>query len=321
MRRWGVVSLIGISAFVAPIVAAAPAHASCLVYVGGRCIYSGPTSPPATTPPPAPTPTPPPAPTPPPPAPTPPPPASVVNIDPNEAATQFFDLTNGARANGGVGPLQWRADVASMAVAHSVEMAQAGGIWHGSFVSEGNLKALNASSLGENVGMGGDVASIQDAFMNSPHHLENIMDPGFNQVGIGVIQSDGVIYVTLDFLHSKSAGTARPTPVAHPTVSKPAASHSSSPKVASGAPRHVASTTAPAVSAAAPVTTPPSTPAPQGVISAVPFDPAPAAAAPAAAGVLSDVLDGGTAIWAAMFGVLLLIGAVAGHTVIRRRSA
>src|SRR4051812_43309820 len=95
MRRWGVVSLFSISAFVAPIAVAAPAHASCLVYFGGRCIVTGPTSPPPTAPPPAPTPTPPPAPTPPPPAPTPPPPPAA-NIDPNAAATQFFDLTNAA---------------------------------------------------------------------------------------------------------------------------------------------------------------------------------------------------------------------------------
>ena len=135
-----------------------------------------------------------------------------------------------------------------MAVSHSVEMAQQGTIWHGSFVSQGNLGALNASSLGENVGMGGDVATINDALMNSPHHLENIMDPAFNQVGIGVIVSGGTVYVTEDFLHSKSPGTARPTPVAHPAVPKASAPHSSSPKVASSPPRRVTGS-APAVSA------------------------------------------------------------------------
>jgi uncharacterized protein YkwD len=236
------------------------------------------------------------------------------------AATQFFDATNAARANGGVGPLEWRADVANMAVAHSVEMAQQGTIWHGSFVSQGNLPALNASSLGENVGMGGDVASIQDALMNSPHHLENIMDPAFNQVGIGVIVSGGTVYVTEDFLHSKSPGTARPTPVAHPAVPKAPASHSSSPKVASGAPKKVT------VAAAPPATSPPSTtPAPgpdqpHGVVTPVDVAPAPAVVASAApAGVLSDVLDGGTGVWTAMLGGLLLVGAVGGHVVVRRR--
>jgi uncharacterized protein YkwD len=319
MRRWGVLSLISISAFVAPIVTAVPAHASCFVYVYGRCISSGPTSPPTTAPP-APTPTPPPAPTPPPPAPTPPPAAPVANIDPNEAATQFFDLTNGARAGAGVGALQWRADVANMAVAHSLEMAQQGTIWHGSFVSTGNLKALNASSLGENVGMGGDVGSIQDAFMNSPHHLENILDGAYNQVGIGVIVSGGVVYVTVDFLHSNSAATARPTPVAHPAAPKPSAPRASSPKVASAAPRHVSAAATSAPPSAAPPVTTPAPPQPQGVITPVDFGPAAASAATvAAAGTLSNVLDGGMAVWAAMFGVLLLVGLIGGPVVVRRR--
>lgn len=317
MRRWGVVSLISISAFVVPIVTAAPAHASCLVYFGGRCIVTGTTSPPTTAPPaPAPAP-PPPAPSPPPPAP--PPAAPAPDIDPNVAATQFFDLTNGARAAGGVAPLEWRADVASMAVGHSVEMAQQGTIWHGSFVSQGNLAALNASSLGENVGMGGDVQSINDAFMNSPHHLENIMDPAFNQVGIGVIVSGGTVYVTEDFLHSKSAGTPRPTPVAHPTVVRPAAPKSSSPKLAPSPPKHpIAAAASPPATALAASTPPTSAPPPQGVVSPVEFA-APAAAAASPGGVLSDALDGGTALWTAMLGSLMLVGAVSGQVVIRRR--
>jgi len=206
-----------------------------------------------------------------------------------------------------------------MAVSHSVEMAQQGSIWHGSFVSQGNLKGLNASSLGENVGMGGDVPSLHDAFMNSPHHRENILDAAFNQVGIGVIVSGGTVYVTEDFLHSKSAGTARPTPVAHPTVSRPAAPRSST-KVASAPPRRVsaASTPAPAAPAAA---APAAAPQSVGVVTPVAVEPAPVAAATVPAGVLSDVLDGGTAVWAAMFGALLLVGALGGHVVVRRRQA
>src|SRR5947199_273005 len=106
MRRWGVVSLFCVSAFVAPIVTAAPAHAACTAWFFGQCIGTSPptTAPPA--PPPAPPTTQPPAPAPPP---TPPPPAPASTIDPNEAATQFFDLTNGERAAVGVGPLEWRA--------------------------------------------------------------------------------------------------------------------------------------------------------------------------------------------------------------------
>lgn len=315
MRRWGVLSFISVSVFLMPIVTAVPAHAGCVAYFMGRCIS---TSTPTTAPPAPPT-TVPPAPTPAPPAPVPPAPAP--SIDPNAAATQFFDLTNNERAAVGVPPLEWRADVATMAVSHSVEMAQAGSIWHGSFVTEGNLKALNASLLGENVGMGGDVPTVHDAFMNSPHHRENILDPGFNQVGIGVIVANDTVFVTEDFLHSKSVGTARPTPVAHPSVVTPAAKRSSAPKVASApAPKKVVVAAAPV--AAAPPTSAPApapAPAPAGVVNAVPFAPVPAAASPA--GVLSSVLDGGDAVWGAMFGALLLVGALGGHVAIRRRSA
>src|SRR5438270_1932722 len=97
MRRWGIVSLISVSVFAMPIVTAAPAHAVCIPIF--RQCPSSPTPPP-TTPPPAPAPTPP-APQPPAP-PAPPPSAPAPAIDPNEAATQFFDLTNGARASAGV---------------------------------------------------------------------------------------------------------------------------------------------------------------------------------------------------------------------------
>ncbi|MBV9043392.1 MAG: CAP domain-containing protein [Acidimicrobiia bacterium] len=300
---------------VAPIVAAAPASAACAVYIFGRCISTGApptTAPPVTTPP---TTAPPAAPAPPAVA----PPAPAASVDPDAAATQFFDLTNGERASAGVPALEWRADVATMAVAHSVEMAQAGNIWHDSFVSEGNLKALNASSIGQNVGMGGDVASIHQAFMNSPGHRENILDPGFNQVGIGVIVAGNTVFVTEDFLHSKSAGTARPTPVPHPTVvAPPATHHTSAPRVAAATPYHVEQ--AVAAPAPAPAAPPVTAPAPSGVVNAVPFTPAPAVANAMPTGAIADVLDGGAGVWIALLGGLLLVGLLGGVPLLRASS-
>jgi Cysteine-rich secretory protein family len=262
MRRWGILSVIGLSVAVASIVTAVPAHAA--------------------------------------------------GIDTGAAARQFFDLVNGERAAVGTPGLQWRDDVAGMAVAHSAEMANAGTIWHGSFVSEANLKALNASLLAENVGMGADVESLHQAFMNSEHHRENILDPGLNQLGVGVVVGgDGTVYVTEDFLHSKSVSSSRPAVA--PAAAPRAASTSAAPKAVTPRPA------APRVAAAAPVhaaATPPVTtlpapiPAPVGVVTAVPFDPVPSAAA--TAGVVAGSFDGGTAIWVAMFGALFLVGAVGG---------
>src|SRR5207302_881429 len=89
-----------------------------------------------------------------------PPPAPDPYIDPDQAAAEFFDAANAARAAAGLPAFVWRSDVASMAVAHSAEMAQHGSIWHVSFVSSANLKGLNASSIGENAGLGGPAGAV-----------------------------------------------------------------------------------------------------------------------------------------------------------------
>ena len=238
-------------------------------------------------------------------------PAPAAAIDPNQAAAEFFDDTNAARADAGVAPLAWRADVADMAVAHSAEMAQQGSIWHGSFVTTATLAALNASSVGENVGMGGGVAQVHEAFMNSPHHRDNILDAVFNQVGIGVIVSGGTVYVTEDFLKAKGGlASARPTPVAHPAVKKAAPARTVS-SVAAAPKQTVRPATSPPTSAAPP---------PEGVVTATPLDAgsvdrgAPAKIVPRAAGSHASVAG-----WAALLGVVLLAGSASGHLVVRRR--
>jgi uncharacterized protein YkwD len=312
MRRWWVVSVISVSAFVAPIVTAAPAHAVC-ISLFQRCPAPGPTP---TTVPPAPPITSPPAPTVAPPPPTPAPAAAA--IDPNQAATEFFDDTNAARADAGLPRLTWRADAATLAVAHSVEMAQQGSIWHGNFVTAATLHSLGASALGENVAMGQAVAQIHDAFMNSPHHRDNILDSAFNQVGIGVIVSGDTLFVTEDFVQGKAgSASARPTPVAHPVVKKPVAASRTTNSVASAPKQTVPTTTTlPTTAASAPAV-----PAPEGVVTAAPLDPAPvqAAAAPADVAPRTPVNHGAVARWTALLGVVLLAGTAGGHLAVRRR--
>ncbi|MCU1448530.1 MAG: Allergen V5/Tpx family protein [Acidimicrobiales bacterium] len=301
MRHWGIVGLISASALVVPIVTAAPAHAVCLPFV--RCQSPTPT----TVPPPPPPPVTPPLPAPPAP---PPPPAS---LDPNQAATEFFDDTNAARADAGLAPLGWRADVAGMAVGHSAEMAQQGTIWHGSFVTDATLKSLNARSIGENVGMGDSALQVHNAFMNSPHHRDNILDAAFNQVGIGVIVSGGTLYVTEDFVQAKGGPvSARPTPVAHPAVKKAAAARA--PSRVAAAPKR---SSAPAPTSAPVTTAPPAAAEAPGVVTAVPLDAVPAAA-PASAAL--PVREQGTAlVWAGLLGAVLLAGSAGGHLAARRR--
>lgn len=67
-----------------------------------------------------------------------------------------------------------------------------------------NLRtAVNAPwlKLGENVGCG-DVTPelLHQAFMESPKHRANILDPDFDSIGIGIVEVDGVIFVTEQFM-------------------------------------------------------------------------------------------------------------------------
>jgi hypothetical protein len=92
--------------------------------------------------------------------------------------------------------------------------------------------------LGENVGRGGDVNGIHNAFVASASHLKNLVDPGFRYVGIGVVSINGGIFVSEVFMQTESQ-PAVSSPA--PTAAAPATQTGSSRPVAS-APRSGGST-------------------------------------------------------------------------------
>lgn len=48
----------------------------------------------------------------------------------------------------------------------------------------------NWRKLGENVGRGGAIEVVHEAYMNSPGHKANILDPAFNQMGAAAVWGD-----------------------------------------------------------------------------------------------------------------------------------
>ena len=46
------------------------------------------------------------------------------------------------------------------------------------------------TKLGENVGYGGTIDQVHTAYMNSPGHRANILDPGFTQIGTAAVWGD-----------------------------------------------------------------------------------------------------------------------------------
>jgi uncharacterized protein YkwD len=79
--------------------------------------------------------------------------------------------------------------------------------------------------LGENIGRGGSIAVVNEAWLNSPHHLENFVDPGFDAIGVGITQKDGSLWIVQRFRQTTpnvASGYPKPTdPNAPSEIAKP----------------------------------------------------------------------------------------------------
>ena len=166
---------------------------------------------------------------------------------------RFLSLTNSLRSSKGLGPLAVDGSLVSVARSWSGKMAAAGSISHNPSLS--SQMPGGWQKAGENVGKGGNVDALQQAFQNSPAHYKNLVDPAFNYVGIGVVYgSANMIFVTVDFMQR---GGAPP-----PAARRPAAPRAPT-RARAPAPRAPAPLPAPAPVAAAPPPPPPPPPPPE----------------------------------------------------------
>jgi hypothetical protein len=198
------------------------------------------------------------------------PPASA-QADTTSDEAAFVAKINNLRAGKGLAALQVNANLVEKARAWSAGMADAGRIWH-STLSDGITE--DWKKLGENVGMGGSVDGLHRAFVNSPHHYENLVDPAFGYVGIGIVMSGDTIFVTEVFMQLMSAKAA---PVVTPPTSPVTASRPTTTTTANPAPKPaVAAAKPPAPSPTTSTTTttaPPPVEPPAPPVAAAPADP------------------------------------------------
>lgn len=156
-------------------------------------------------------------------------------------AGSFVALINADRARVGRAPLVHRADLAEIALRHSLTMAAQNNLHHNAALTG---QVSNWRAVGENVGMGGSVRVLHQAFMNSPMHRANILDRDYTEIGLGVtVDARGVMWVTEVFRQPMRAAaqttvSAVATPVARPaaatrrvvTTRRPAGTRSSQTK-------------------------------------------------------------------------------------------
>src|SRR5438445_52648 len=90
------------------------------------------------------------------------------------------------------------------------------GTWRSVLEHNPDLRSLVTAwqRIGENVGDGFGVAELEQAFEQSPHHYENLVNPAFTVVGIGVVEAQGVMWVAEDFVQLQARRPARPAPAA-----------------------------------------------------------------------------------------------------------
>lgn len=135
------------------------------------------------------------------PAPAPAPAVAASGAPSSSGAQALFAALNGARAGAGLPPLAYNDSLASVAQSWSAHMSTTS-MAHNPSVSAQIPPGWSA--WGENVAFAGgypDLAgTIHSNWMNSPGHRENILRPGFTQVGIGYhVDAAGTAWATQVF--------------------------------------------------------------------------------------------------------------------------
>jgi uncharacterized protein YkwD len=116
----------------------------------------------------------------------------------NDKEHGFARKINQARRANGQGSLRLDPQLSKAAKVHTREMVKKDLLYHTPTDSLTH-RVTNWVTLGENVGVGGTVTSLNSAFMNSPPHRANILYPSFRYVGVGSIEAGGRLWVTVIF--------------------------------------------------------------------------------------------------------------------------
>jgi uncharacterized protein YkwD len=118
----------------------------------------------------------------------------------------MFELVNRDRAKHKAPPVAWRDDLADVARAHSLDMKTHRFMAHESprtgKPKDRLVKARIAfRGAGENIAIGRTVEHGHAMLMASPKHRENMLNPAFTHLGVGIHRNDnGWLVITQVFL-------------------------------------------------------------------------------------------------------------------------
>jgi hypothetical protein len=120
------------------------------------------------------------------------------------AEQYLFAAANAARAQRGLQPLKWDETLYRAAQRHAGEMAARESISHqypgeADLAERGHLAGARFTVIAENVAEAWSAPEIHEAWMESPDHRANLLDPRVNSAGISVERRDGELYAVEDF--------------------------------------------------------------------------------------------------------------------------
>jgi uncharacterized protein YkwD len=93
-----------------------------------------------------------------------------------------------------------RPDLTAMARQWAGRIADDGHISHRPDLRE--AAPADWLKIGENVGVGYSAQQLHDAFVASPAHLRNLVDPEYQSIGVGVVVRGDEIWVAQNFLRA-----------------------------------------------------------------------------------------------------------------------
>jgi hypothetical protein len=120
------------------------------------------------------------------------------------AEQYLFSAANAERMQRGVAPLKWDETLHRAAQRHAGEMASRESISHqypgeADLANRGHEAGAKFTVISENVAEAWSAPEIHDAWMHSPDHRANLLDPRVNAVGISVERRNGQLYAVEDF--------------------------------------------------------------------------------------------------------------------------
>ncbi len=140
-------------------------------------------------------------------------------------AQDLFTRVNAERAKRGLAPLEWSDDLARLATDWSSQMARSGRFVHRDLDAARSRPGIGQfSALGENIawvrGYDDDGYQLHVGWMRSEGHRRNLLQPGFDTIGIGVVCAGGRAWATQNFgrLSASAPPLSDATPPTDPIV-------------------------------------------------------------------------------------------------------